>query len=232
AAPQRRPRLRHRARRRPARRLRGERAHVPLRPAPCARGRRRARPRRARTRGAARGARRGPDRVRRLRPHGAGHRGAQGPGRGRDRARRAGDVRAGAQHDLPRVRARLGRGPWRARHLHRRQRAGLLGVPGLPPGVHRRVRAAGRARDRGGHGARRVGAGAGAAAAADEGGDHRPGPVAGRRLRDDDELLRPRAGRRRLRAVRRVPAPAERVRGGRRGRPRALRDRGARRAGV
>ena len=49
-----------------------------------------------------------------------------------------GHLRAGAQHGLPVVRARLGRGARGRRHLHRRQRARLQRLPRLPPGVHRR----------------------------------------------------------------------------------------------
>ena len=45
--------------------------------------------------------------------------------------------------------ARLGRGARRARHRHRRQRARLLRLSRLPAGVHRGVRAARRAGDRG-----------------------------------------------------------------------------------
>ena len=58
------------------------------------------------------------------------------------------DLRAGAQHGLPLARARLGRSARRARHLHRRQRARLLRISGLSPGIHRRLRAAGVAGDR------------------------------------------------------------------------------------
>ncbi len=52
-------------------------------------------------------------------------------------------LRAGAQHDLPLVRARLGRDARRERHLRRRQRARLQRLSRLPAGVHRGVRADG-----------------------------------------------------------------------------------------
>ena len=52
-------------------------------------------------------------------------------------------LRAGAQHDLPFVRAGLGRGAGVVRHLHRRERARLLGLSRLPPRVHRGLRAHG-----------------------------------------------------------------------------------------
>ena len=49
----------------------------------------------------------------------------------------------------------------------------------------------------------------------DEGADHRPGGVAGARLRPHPQLLRPRAGRPPLRPLRQLPAPRPRLRRGR-----------------
>ena len=47
------------------------------------------------------------------------------------------DLRSCAQHDLPVLRAGVGRGARRAGHLHRRERAGLQRLSRLPAGVHR-----------------------------------------------------------------------------------------------
>jgi 7-cyano-7-deazaguanine synthase len=52
-------------------------------------------------------------------------------------------LRPRAQHDLPQLRPRLGRGARRPRCLHRRQRGRLLRLPRLPPRIHRRFRANG-----------------------------------------------------------------------------------------
>ena len=112
----------------------------------------------------------------------------------RDVAREAhGDsdhVRARAQHDLSLVRARVGRSARRRRHLHRRERARLLGLSGLPARVHRRVRANGESRDarrRRGHERRSH---PHAADRSDQGADHPLRPRARRRLLDHAELLR------------------------------------------
>ena len=106
-------------------------------------------PHRARLR-ASRARRRGhrPAHVRRL---GADcrHRGAEGSLGRRDGRRHPDHLRAGAQHDLPLVRARVGGGARRERHLRRRQRARLLRLSGLPAGVHRGVRADGEPRHQG-----------------------------------------------------------------------------------
>ena len=48
----------------------------------------------------------------------------------------------GAQHGVPVAGARMGRGARRARPRHRRQRAGLFRISGLPSGIRRRLRAA------------------------------------------------------------------------------------------
>ena len=101
-------------------------------------------------------------------------------------------LRSCTQHDLPVVRAGLGRDSRRQRHLHRRQRARLQRLPGLPPGVHRRVRDDGQPGDQG----RRRGPAAStdpyAADHAVQGGDHPARARTGRRLRADPQLLRPR----------------------------------------
>ena len=72
-----------------------------------------------------------PARVRRLGADGR-HRRAEGPLRRGDGRRHPDHLRAGAQHDLPLLRARLGRDARRQRHLHRRQRARLQRLPRLP----------------------------------------------------------------------------------------------------
>ena len=129
-------------------------------------------------------------RVRRLGADGR-HRRAQGPLGWRDGRRDPDHLRAGAQHDLPLVRAGVGRGARRERHLRGRQRARLQRVSGLPAGVHRGVRADGEP----GHQGRRRGHAAAedprAADAAHEGGHHPPRARAGRRLLGHAELLRP-----------------------------------------
>ena len=99
-------------------------------------------------------------------------------------------LRAGAQHGVPVARARLGRGPRRARHRHRRQRARLLGLSRLPARVHRGVRAAGHAGDREGRAGRAL-PHPRAAADADQGRHHPARPRARPRLRPDAQLLRP-----------------------------------------
>ena len=78
--------------------------------------------------------------VRRLGAHRRHRRAEARVGRRPIRRRHPGHLRAGAQHDLPVVRARLRRGRRRHRHLHRRQRPRLLRLPRLPAGVHRGVR--------------------------------------------------------------------------------------------
>ncbi len=97
-------------------------------------------------------------------------------------ARHPDHLRAGAQHDLPLVRAGLGRDAGRERHLRRRQRARLQRLSGLPAGVHRGLRADGEP----GHQGRRRGHAAAddprAADAAHEGGHHPPRARARRRL--------------------------------------------------
>lgn len=49
-------------------------------------------------------------------------------------------LRAGTQYDHAVTRARLGRSPRQPRHLCRCKRRRLLRLPGLPSGVHRRLR--------------------------------------------------------------------------------------------
>ena len=132
--PERRPRFVYGRRDRESGAVFAVRADRSLRAAPRARGRggacRRARarrraPSRARGRSAA---------DRRI----VAHLGRVRPARSRPRRRRDSvDLRAGAEHDFPVARARLGRGARRPRHRHRRQRARLLRLSRLPAGVHR-----------------------------------------------------------------------------------------------
>ena len=118
-----------------------------------------------------------------------GRPGAEGP---RDRrARHPVHLRARAQHGVPVARAGLGGGAWRVGHLHRRERRRLLRLPGLPAGVHRVVRADGRARDQGRR-RRRAVPHPHAPHQPHEGRDHPPGPGSRRRLRAHQQLLRSR----------------------------------------
>ncbi|MCK7461402.1 MAG: hypothetical protein MZU84_04705 [Sphingobacterium sp.] len=123
--------------------------------------------------------------------------GAEGP-RAR-RARHPVHLRARAQHRVPVARPGLGGSARRLGHLHRRERRRLLRLPGLPAGVHRVVRADGRARDEGRR-RRRAVPHPHAAHQPDEGRDHPPGPGARPRLRAHQQLLRP-WPRRRARAA-------------------------------
>ena len=113
------------------------------------------------------------------------------------------------------------------RHLHRRQRARLQRLPGLPPRVHRRVRDDGAPRDEG----RRRGT------------QHlrihaplidmtkaeiiRRGVDLGVDFAHDAQLLRPVRRRRRVRLVRRVPVASARLRRSRHRRPDPVRGRSA-----
>ena len=129
--------------------------------------------------------------------------------------RHPGHLRAGPEHDLPLVRAGLGRDARRPRHLHRRQRPRLQRLSRLPARVHRGLRSGWRTWPPapGSRAARLT--------------IHTPlialtkaeivdaGLDAGRRLRHDQHLLRPGARRRGLRPLRRLPAPAQGLRGGR-----------------
>ncbi len=54
--------------------------------------------------------------------------------------RHSGHLCAGPQHAVPGAGAGLGGSGRRAGHLHRRERRGLFRLPGLPPGIHRRLR--------------------------------------------------------------------------------------------
>ena len=122
----------------------------------------------------------------------------------------------GPEHHLPLPRAGLGRGAGRPRHLHRRQRARLQRLPRLPARVHRGLRADGEP----GHPGRRRG---GARLtihtpliALTKARDHRSGAWrSGVDYGITMQLLRPGARRRGLRPLRRLPAPAQGVRGGR-----------------
>ncbi len=111
------------------------------------------------------------------------------------------------------VRAGVGRGARRRRHLHRRERARLL----------RAIPIAGRSTSRRSSGwriSRRVAASRARIAAAHprsahrphQGADHSTRHVARRRLRDHAELLRSRSNRRRVRPLRRLPAASEGIR--------------------
>ena len=97
-----------------------------------------------------------PARVRRLGAH-RRPRGAQGHAAGRGSAARdPGHLRARAEHHLPVLRAGVGRGARRPRHLHRRERARLQRLSRLPSGVHRGLRADGEPRHPGRRRGRRL----------------------------------------------------------------------------
>ncbi|CAA9527477.1 MAG: 7-cyano-7-deazaguanine synthase, partial [uncultured Sphingomonas sp.] len=139
----------------------------------------------------------------------------------RSRRRYPRHLRSRAQHHLPQPRARLGRGGRGARPVRRGQCAGLFGLPRLPARVHRRVRGAGQPRHQGGRGRGRVHRPR--AAAAHDQGRHCPrSRAAGPRRWGQPQLLRPGAGRSRLRPVRRVPAAGQGIRRSRAARPDAL----------
>ncbi len=89
-----------------------------------------------------------------LRPH-RQHRRPQAPLPRRHEHRRPHHLRPRPQHHLPLLRPRLGRGPRRQRHLHRRQRPRLQRLPRLPPRVHRRLRTHGKPRHQSRHRRRR-----------------------------------------------------------------------------
>ena len=128
--------------------LRPLRAELPLRPAPRGRARGRAAHRGGGGRRRACRRRHRPARLRRLGAHGR-HRRPEGPLRRRAGHGHPDHLRAGAQHDLPLLRARLGRGARSERHLRRRQRARLQRLSRLPPRVRRGLRAHGQPRDQG-----------------------------------------------------------------------------------
>jgi hypothetical protein len=129
------------------------------------------------------------------------------------------NVCAGEEHDLPERRTGIRGGRRGLRYLPGGQRGRLQRLSGLPAGVRRGVRATGQPRDRRG----RRGPGAvphpRAADRHDQGRDRADGAVAGRGLLADAQLLRSLARRAGLRAVRRVPAEAGRLRRRRVGRP-------------
>ena len=145
---ERRPRLVHGRRHRARGGLRALRADRRVRPAPRRRARGRPAGRRAPSASRATsssqldlvGLRRVVADRRRRRAEGPRHR----------RRRHPVDLRAGAQHRVPVAGPGVGGGARRARHRHRRQRRRLLRLSRLPAGVHRGVRADGRARDEGG----------------------------------------------------------------------------------
>src|SRR5918993_2982171 len=108
----------------------------------------------------------------------------------------------------------MGRSARRVRHLYRRQRAGLLGISRLPPGVHCRIRAAGP----GCHacGCRRKTAdGAHAPDGALQSRHHPARTRARPRLRADPQLLRSGPGRHPVRALRQLSIADGRFRCGR-----------------
>ena len=129
----------------------------------------------------------------------------------KDRPRRGnapghpGHLRAGPEHRAAVAGPGLCRDGRRGRHLPRRQRHRLQRLPRLPARVHRGLRPAGQPGHQGG---RRGPAALHAPHAADphdQGPDHPPRHGAGRRLRPDPLLLRPRRRRRQLRPMRRLP---------------------------
>ena len=172
-----------------AQRLHAVRADRPLRPAARARGRGGARGRaRARRRAAPR-ARRRPARDRRL----VAHVGRRGAARSRPRRRRHSvDLRAGAQHDLPVARARLGRG--RSARATSSSASTRSTIPAIPTAG----RSSSRAFERLATLATRAGvegapvSRAHAAHRAQQGRDHPARPRARPRLRPDAQLLRSR----------------------------------------
>ena len=120
-----------------------------------------------------------------------------------------GHLRAGAEHRLSLVRARLGRGARGRGHLHRRQRTRLQRLSRLSARVHPRLRADG---EPGHQGRRRGHAATPHPRAADrphQGADHPARRRARRRLRPHAQLLRPGRRRPRVRHVRLLRAAAQ-----------------------
>ena len=123
---------------------------LPLRPAPHASSsRRRAGRRRRPVLGRPQDRRHRPAGVRRVGPHRRHRRCPRTTAPRTMGDGHPGHLRARPQHHLPVVRAGLGRGARRLGHLHRRQRARLLRLPGLPARVHRRLRGPGQPRHQG-----------------------------------------------------------------------------------